>query len=131
MKGKDMKTVAMTLAVASLALMVAGCEQRGTDFTMISTRNVDLSRAGTFKRGPVRVRGEDKIHIVLIFKSLRDHDLEVAIDEALDKTPGSVALVDGVIKTRKWWFLFGEDTLIIEGTPLIDPQVMDAPQAFE
>jgi len=130
MKGKDMKTTALTLVVAALALMVVGCEQRGTDFTIISTRNVDLSRAGTFKRGPVRVRGDDQIPI-FIFKFRQDHDLEVAIDEALDKTPGSVALVDGVIKRRQWWFIFGEDTLIIEGTPLIDPQVMDAPDTFE
>jgi len=36
-----------------------------------------------------------------------------------------------VIKRRQWWFIFGEDTLIIEGTPLIDPQVMDAPDTFE
>ena len=123
--------LAVAVVAAALTLTVGGCVTRSTDFTLISTRNVDLSRVGTFKKGPVRVRGEDKIHIVLIFKSLRDHNLEVAIDEALDKTPGSVALVDGVIKTRKWWFLFGEDTLIIEGTPLIDPQVMDAPQVFE
>jgi len=122
--------LAVAVAAVALTLTVGGCTTRSTDFTMISTRNIDLSRVGTFRKGPVRVTGEDKIHIVLIFKSLRDHDLKIAIDDALDNTPGSVALVDGVIKKRTWWFIFGEDTLLIEGTPLIDPQAMDAPDTF-
>jgi len=123
--------LAVAVAGAAMTLTVGGCTTRSTDFTIISTRNVDLSRVGTFKKGPVRVSGEDQIPIFLFFKSSRDHNLKIAIDNALDNTPGSVALIDGVIKKREWWFIFGEDTLIIEGTPLIDPEVMDAPQTFE
>ena len=122
-----MKRTTMTLAVAVLMLVAVGCEQRMADFTVISTRNVDLSRMGEYKKGAQRVRGKDYIPIIVVFRSLRDPNLKEAIDDALNEVPGAVALIDGVIYRKKWWFIFGEDSLIIEGTPLIDSNVIALP----
>jgi len=122
-----MKTRTFTLAVAVLTLLGVGCDQRIADFTVISTRNVDLSRMGEYEKSAVRVRGKDYIPLFLFFGTDRDPDLKEAIDDALNEVPGAVALIDGVIYKRDWWFIFGEDSLIIEGTPLIDPKVVTPP----
>ena len=122
-----MKTRTFTLVVAVLLLLAVGCDQRIADFTVISTRNVDLSRMGEYKKGAERVRGKDYIPIIVFIREARDPNLKEAIDDALNEVPGAVALVDGVIYKRYWWFIFGEDTMIIEGTPLIDTKVVPLP----
>ena len=122
-----MKRTTMTLALAALLLVAVGCEQRIADFTVISTRNVDLSRMGEYQKGATRVRGKDWIPIIVIFRDLRSPDLKLAVDAALNDIPGGVALIDGVIYKKNWWLVFGEDSLIIEGTPLIDPKVVPVP----
>jgi hypothetical protein len=46
-----------------LIAFLASCSYRVVDFTIISTKNVDLSKAGTFKRGKTRVEGKDVAHM--------------------------------------------------------------------
>ena len=81
-------------AVAMMAsLLSTGCTTRFVDFTTISSKNVDMSKGADFIRGKQRVTGEDKL--------------------------------DGVIST-KWWYIpyvYGEQTILVEGTPLIDPKL--------
>jgi len=102
-------------------LFISGCSYRVVDFTIISTKNVDLSKAGTFTRGKARVEGQDVAHIILIIPTGRA-DMEEAIDRALEKTPGAVALVDGVVYSKAWTvILYGQTTILVEGTPLINP----------
>lgn len=47
-----------------------------------------------------------------------------AIDRALESIPGCVALLDGIIYTKTWYipYIYGRETAIVEGTPLIDPK---------
>ena len=48
--------------------------------------------------------------------------MKEAIDRALEKVPGAVALVDGVVSSKFIYFLVGGmNAYIVEGTPLIDP----------
>ena len=63
------------------------------------------------------------------FRFLRNPDLKLAMDAVVVRHPGTVAMIDGAICRRSWWLIFDEDTVIIEGTPLIAPEVMDAPDA--
>jgi len=37
-----------------------------------------------------------------------------------------IALVDGVVSARQWWFIIGERVVIVEGTPLVDPSIPGA-----
>lgn len=113
------KIFAFLLALFVLAAL-SGCMRRMVDFTMISTKNVDLSKAGTFQRAKSRVTGIDMIHVVLV--PIGVPNMKEAIDKAIESVPGGVALVDGVI-TYKWIdvVIYGQRSYVVEGTPLIDP----------
>ena len=104
-------------------ILLSSCAYRITDFTIISTKNVDLSRASTFTRNSDRNEGVDKAHIILFIPFGRPH-LKEAIDRAIESTPGAVALVDGVVYSKSWWaILYGQSKIIVEGTPLMDPSL--------
>jgi hypothetical protein len=113
----------ITAAVVGLCLFVIftmGCTTRLTDFTVLSTKNVDLSKMGTYTRGLSRVKGEDLAFIIIFIPTGQPHPKE-AIDRAIQSVPGAVALVDGVVYQKGWWFIFGQSGFMVEGTPLIDP----------
>ena len=110
-------------AVVGLCLCVGlatGCTTRLTDFTVLSTKNVDLSKMGTYTRGMSRVKGEDLAFIIIFIPTEQPHPKE-AIDRAIQSVPGAVALVDGVVYQKGWWFIVGQSGFMVEGTPLIDP----------
>jgi len=113
------KTVLFVLVIA----IFTSCSYRVVDFTIISTKNVDLSKASTFTRGKQRNEGKDVAHMVLYFP-IGQPSMKEAIDRALEKTPGAIALLDGVVYSKSWWaILYGQNILIVEGTPLIDPSL--------
>lgn len=112
------------IGVVSMAFFVvalSGCVSvnRIGDFTIISSKNIDLSRGAAFKRGTARVKGEDMIS-TMGFVPITPN-MKTAIDRAIEKTPGTVALLDGVIsqKTTPWKVGY-----MVEGTPLIDPALL-------
>lgn len=111
------------LFVVGLILVgMSACTHRLVDFTIISSKNVDLSKAATFKRGNQRVEGVDKAYII-IFIPTGFPEVKQAVDNAIEKVPGCVALVDGVISQTAWYFLIGYNGINVEGTPLIDPSL--------
>lgn len=108
-------------------VFLSGCSNRLMDFTILSSKNVDLSRAGTFKRDNKRVTGKDKAQII-IFIPTGTPNAKEAMDKAIESVPGAVALVDGVL-TYKWFYIpyiYGESIYVIEGTALIDPSLRSA-----
>ena len=123
-----MKTnlIKIKLSVVAIALLsLTGCTNRYLDFTLISTKNVDFSKASTFTKGKVRVIGEDMAHVIICIPNKQIHPKE-AIDKAIESIPGCVALMDGVISTNFWWipYIYGQNKVIVEGTPLIDPSLV-------
>ena len=111
------------LFLTVLAVSLTGCTMRLVDFTIISTKNVDLSRAATFKRASdKRVEGKDSVSII-IFIPTGVPNVKEAIDRAIESVPGAVALLDGVVSEHYWYipYIYGKDTYVVEGTPLIDP----------
>ena len=107
-----------------MVLILIGCTTRVIDFTLISTKNVDLSKAQNFTRGDKRVEGRDTAYIIIIIPTGVPH-MKEAVDRAIEQVPGAVALVDGVIKTENFWFiLFGQNSIIVEGLPLIDQSLI-------
>ncbi|MCU0858149.1 MAG: hypothetical protein MUC65_07090 [Pontiellaceae bacterium] len=105
-----------------IGLASVGCTTRLTDFTVISTKNVDWSRSQSFTRSPARVQGVDLTHII-IFIPTGVPDMKEAIDRAIESKPGSVALVDGVVYAKSWYipYIYGRSSYVVEGSPLIDP----------
>jgi hypothetical protein len=107
------------------ALILSGCSQRMVDFTIISSKNIDLSRGADFKRSTNRVKGEDRKRII-IFIPTGEPNAKEAMDKAIESVPGAVGLVDGVL-TRHFWYIpyiYGEVWFDVEGTPLIDPLLL-------
>lgn len=119
------------LAVAIAGFLLTGCTQRFVDYTLLSTKNVDLSKASTFKRGPNRVNGEDNRYIIIFIPTGGRPHLKEAVDRAIESVPGAIGLVDGVVSQRGWWFIIGEDAIMVEGTPLIDPSLPGAGASLE
>ncbi len=121
------KKVGSLTVVALMLLSVSGCAVRLVDFTIISTKNIDLSRGADFKRGAVRVTGEDQVNIIIIIPT-GTPNIKQAIDKAIQSVPGAVALLDGVITSKCWYipYIFGQSSYVVEGTPLIDPKLVVA-----
>ena len=118
-----MKPIKLTLVISALtALIFSSCSHRVLDFTLISSKNVDLSKGATFVKGKNRVEGKDMIHWIIIIPT-GTVNIKEALDRAIESTPGCVALLDGVIYTKSWWipYIYGQHSATVEGTPLIDP----------
>lgn len=110
------------IGLSLVGLICNGCTTRMVDFTAISTKNVDWSKAAMFNRAPRRVEGKDTAHII-IFIPTGIPNMKEAIDRAIESQPGGVALVDGVVYSKFWWipYIYGQSSYVVEGTPLIDP----------
>ena len=103
--------------------MMSGCAYRIGDFTMVSSKNVDLSRAADFKRGSNRVKAEDNVPIIFGFP-VGMPNMKTALDHAIESTPGAVALTDGVVTQKVFNFvIFGQLGYEVEGTPLFDSKL--------
>lgn len=117
------KVIVFVCAVISL-ILVSGCSQRLIDFTMISSKNIDLSQMSEFKRASQRAEGIDRTHIIFFIPTGVPNAKE-ALDKAIESVPGAVALVDGVITHHFWWipYIYGQSYYVVEGTPIIDPVI--------
>lgn len=110
------------IAIAIAAFLTTGCANRIGDFRLVTTKNIDLARVADFKRSPVRVKAEDSIPIILTIP-VGAPSIETALDRAIEKTPGAVALTDAVVTEKLFSIiLYGETSYEVEGTPLIDPK---------
>ena len=104
--------------LALMAMVLSSCSQRLVDFTVISSRNIPITEVGTeFKKSTQRVSGEDVKWSILFVPGVPN--MKEAIDRAIEKFPGAVALTDGVIYSKGWSCgLFGQNKYVVEGTPL-------------
>ena len=108
----------MILAVA--AMVLASCTDRLTDFTVISTKNYPIgnAEAASITKADKRVKGVDKRHIILCIP-FGTPNMKQAIDRAIEAYPGAIGLADGVVKSKYWWaLLYGQNSYIVEGTPI-------------
>lgn len=113
------------IALSTFLLVLSSCSYRVIDFTLISSKNVDITKCGSFIRGKDRVKGKDMVHWIVIIPT-GTVDIKNALDRAIESTPGCVALLDGVIYGKFWWipYIYGQHTVTVEGTPLIDPSIV-------
>ncbi len=102
---------AMSRLALSFALLAAACSYRSADLTVVSTKNIDLSRAQLDARDGDRFEGEDCGFLEL-------PNLGDAVDEALEKGGGNVMVDQVTYRTVKWLFL---SCFKVEGTVLNAP----------
>lgn len=106
----------MKKSALGLILMIpllTGCTQRIGDFTIISSKNVNVMA----NRGD-RVTGQSCVPI--IFVPIGVPDLKSAVDKAIESAgPGFDALEDSVLKARTFLLLLvGQACYIVEGTAI-------------
>lgn len=101
-----------------IAILFSSCSRRIVDFTVISSKNVPLTDNGTeFKKASTRVKGTDTKWSILFVPGMPH--MKEAIDRAIEKYPGAVALTDGVVYQKGWsCLLLGQNKYVVEGTPL-------------
>lgn len=115
------------ICIILCVVILSGCVTRLADFTLISTKNIDLTRGASFKRAQSRVTGQDIVSIIIIIPT-GVPNMKTAIDKAIESVPGAIALVDGVLSQKVWYipYIFGQSGYVVEGTPLIDPALNTA-----
>lgn len=103
-------------------LILTGCSQQLFNFTLVSTKSIELEKLSTLKKSTEKVVGEDKASLI-IFIPTRTIKIDQAITNTIDAIPGCIALMDGVVYSKFWWipYIYGEQKFVIEATPLIDP----------
>jgi hypothetical protein len=132
MKEKEMAKkkwfLGILVTVLVFTVVLASCATRIADFTLMSSKNVDLSALGSFSRSGNDVKGTDtKLSMILFIPLNPKYDLKKALDNALSKIPGAQAIVDVRIDLRKIpLLLFTLEGYVISGTALINPEVVDA-----
>lgn len=115
-KGKfKMKKIVLASTVLA-ALLSTGCAQRVADFTLASTKNVNLN-SGNFVKGK-RVQGEDSK--IIIFVPLGTPSVKEAVDVAIEKEPCAVALTNVTADSEFFAFIFGYMKYKVEGDLVID-----------
>jgi hypothetical protein len=116
------KRYSLGFLVTVFGLLVTGCATRLGAFTVISTKNIDWSRAAEYTRNNQRIEGEDKYHVIVFIPTKFKITIEDAVDKALQNVPGAVALVDAVLRSKIFWipYIYGQRCYLIEGTVLID-----------
>ena len=112
------------LGLSLVLVFLSSCTYRVVDFTIISSKNVDWTKSSTFVKGRDRIEGQDQIHYIL-FIPTGIANIKEAMDRAIESTPGCVALLDGVVLNKYWIIpgLYGNQRMVVEGTPLIDPSL--------
>jgi hypothetical protein len=119
------------VAALTITAMFSGCTsmERLGEFTILSSRSLELSRADEYVNSTTQVTGTD-VSRWLFGKELLavKVDLKAAVDDALSKIPGAVAVVDPrlTLKHFRIPFIIGNiyrsETYSVIGTALIDPK---------
>ena len=108
------------------SIVFTSCATRLGTFTVISTKNIEWSRANEYQKNSNRVLGEDVYHIIVFIPTKGNITIEDAVDNALGKVPGAVALVDVVLHSQSFYipYVYGKNAFIVEGSVLIDPKLV-------
>ncbi|OEF57949.1 hypothetical protein [Enterovibrio norvegicus] len=104
------------ILVAILATLATGCSQRVIDYTVGSTKNVNLN-GGEFIEGE-RVEGDDTKPIILF--PLGIPSIKEATDNAIETDKCAVGLNNIVADFEFFSFLVGFQKYKVEGNLLID-----------
>tara|TARA_Y100001935_G_C17156180_1_gene432932 strand:+ start:272 stop:604 length:333 start_codon:yes stop_codon:yes gene_type:complete len=93
-------------------LLFTACSTRVADFTIISTRNIDMD--GNYELVESKVKGKD-VTPIIAYIPLGSPSIEDAIDDALDSVDGDI-MTDVTVRSNVLWFIyFGTYTYVVVG----------------
>lgn len=104
----------LLLTIALLTLVLEGCTERLLDYTILGTKNIDVSKLTMGDR----YSGKDCVLTIgtpLIDVPLGWPSWKTAADEALESGKGDI-LIDVVLTVEHWNLLIGQYCLTITGT---------------
>lgn len=100
----------------SLLLAIGGCSTR-SDFTAISSKNVNLSDITIDRtKSKGRVSGKDCQHIIILFPTSGRPTIDEALDRALEPKKASI-LLDAVVDYHFFFipYIYGQECWKAEG----------------
>jgi hypothetical protein len=112
-----MKRTAIVIALAAVTL--TGCVQRVADFTVASTKNMEINHTSFIKGS--RVTGDDMKAILLL--PLGVPNVKEAADKAIEQDRCSVGLSDVTVEFGFFSFLVGAQWYTVEGDQIIDTAI--------
>lgn len=119
------------IALLVVVISFSSCSQNLFNFTIVSTKSIDLEKLSSLEKSSKKTIGEDKTGII-IFIPTHTTKIDQAISNTIDGIPGCVALLDGVVYSKFWWipYIYGEQKYVVEATPLIDPSLAEDSQVL-
>lgn len=116
------------------AFAFASCTQRITDFTLMSSKNFDITRLSEYKKLDKRVSADSRLTTIIIIQitATSQPTIKEALDKAIESIPGCIGLIDGVVYSGGLFTgLYNTVYYEIEGTPIIDPKwtAIDTPNS--
>lgn len=110
---------ALTLIIMSL--LISGCAHRIGDFTVASTKNMDIKDSLHKVDYTTRLVGKDTKHVIFFFPT-GIPNMKEAMDNAIEKTPNAVGLSNVTVKLGNWYIplLYGQHYYEIEGNPIFE-----------
>ena len=110
--------------ILAFGIVFSGCASvRLGAFTVVSTKDIDWSRAAEFQPDNRRTTADDSYHIIILVPT-KQITIEDAVNRAIEQVPGGIALKDAVVRYKFFWlFLYGKSSYTVEGVVLIDPRM--------
>lgn len=106
------KFCAVLMGLCIIALSTS-CTYRLGDLTIMSTKNIELSKMGMYKKCSERAIGEDKVYLIF-FIPIGMPSIEEACDRAIESAGGTF-LTDAVVTYEYFSFFFGWMKYEVEG----------------
>jgi hypothetical protein len=104
------------------SMILTSCSQNLFNFTIISTKNIELEKLSSLEKSYERIKGEDKTSIIIPTRKVK---IDQAISNTIDGIPNCVALLNGVIISKFCYipYIYGEQKTVVEATPLLDRSI--------
>lgn len=102
-----------------MLLWCSGCSSKLGDFTVLSSKNVNLADFSTYSgTGGDRIVGEDVKTCILLFWNKPEIQPKEAVDDALNQA-NAYMLTDATLKSEGFWaLLLAQDKYVAEGHPV-------------
>jgi hypothetical protein len=113
----------LSLSLFLVLFLFDGCTQRIIDFTVISSKQMNMKIDDSGKGD--RVVGKDGVYWIISIP-LGAPNLKEAVDRAIESAgPGYDALIDGVVYSEFWWAIItGYSGYKVEGTPIKSSKII-------
>lgn len=106
----------------SIVMVETGCVTRIGDFTVGSTKNMDIKKSLHKVDESTRNTGIDRSHIIFIIPTKLWVNMKEAMDNAIEKSPQAVGLSNVTVKYGEWYipFIYGQFWYEVEGNPVYE-----------